>query len=53
MNKRWKSGGHTVGSIAIAAGVLIILAIVLPAGFWWFAAAVVLIIGGIQLIRHC
>ena len=32
-------------------GVLIILALVLPAGFWWFALAIALICGGIWLLR--
>lgn len=53
MNRRWKCNGRTIGAIAIAAGVLIILAMVLPSGFWWFAAAIVLIIGGIHFLRRC
>lgn len=53
MNRRGKPGGHTLGIIAIAAGVFIILAMVLPSGFWWFAAAAVLIFGGICCLRRC
>lgn len=41
------------GWLVILRGVVIILALILPAGFWWFALAVALIIGGIWLLRSC
>ena len=34
-------------------GSVIILALILPAGFWWFALAAALIAGGIWLLRSC
>lgn len=39
------------GTIVIGAGVLIIMALILPAGFWWFALGVSLIALGIHLNR--
>ena len=53
MNRRGKCNGRTIGAVAIAAGVMIILAMVLPTDFWWFAAGAVLIIGGICFLRRC
>lgn len=41
------------GLIAIGAGVVIILSIVLPTSFWWIVLAVALIGGGIWLLRCC
>jgi hypothetical protein len=34
----------------VLAGIIIILALILPAGFWWFALAVGLIVVGIFLM---
>jgi uncharacterized membrane protein len=34
----------------VLAGIVIILALILPAGFWWFALAVALIVIGIGMI---
>ena len=35
----------------VVTGVLIILALVLPAGFWWFALGGALIAAGVWLLR--
>lgn len=43
----------TVGKLAVAAGVLILLWMILPAGFWWFVFAVALIVLGIKIARSC
>lgn len=45
--------GHRsiIGCIAISAGILIIMSIVLPGEFWWFVLAAALIGGGIWFIR--
>ena len=50
MSRRLRNG-NTLGCLVVLAGVLIILALVLPAGFWWFALAIALICGGIWLLR--
>lgn len=47
---KWHRGG--CGLAAIAAGVIIILAIVLPAQFWWFMLAAGLICFGVWLNRQ-
>lgn len=41
-----------LGMLAITAGIVILLAMVLPVGFWWFALAVLLISLGIWY-NHC
>ena len=41
------------GCAAIAAGILIILALVLPTAFWWFMIAVGLIAAGLWYLRCC
>jgi len=38
-------------ALLIVSGVMIILALVLPAGFWWLMLGVVLILLGLQLIK--
>lgn len=48
---RRRNNGNKLGCLVILAGVLIILALVLPSGFWWFTLAIALICGGIWLIR--
>ena len=40
-----------VGLIAILAGVVILMAMILPVGFWWFLLAVLLIAVGIWYNR--
>lgn len=42
-----------IGCLPMLAGVVIILALILPEGFWWFALAVGLICAGIWLYRCC
>ena len=41
------------GLAAIGLGVVILLALVLPAGFWWFLCGAALIGFGIWTIRCC
>ena len=47
------ANGRAFGWIMIAIGVIIILAMILPAGFWWFALAAALIGVGIWIMRGC
>lgn len=48
------TGKHgPVGCAAIIAGVVIILALILPTDFWWFVLAAVLIFAGLWYIRRC
>lgn len=49
--RRRRNRGKPIGWLCIAAGIIIILALILPSGFWWFALAAVLICGGIWLLR--
>ena len=42
-----------LGCLVMLAGVLILFALVLPAGFWWFALAVGLIAIGMWLLHRC
>ncbi len=44
---------NTLGLIAVGAGVLIILSLVLPKSFWWFALSALLIGAGVWLLRCC
>ena len=53
MGRRRRRRGPAVGWLVILAGVVIILALIRPAGVWWCALAVALIIGGIWLLRSC
>ncbi len=48
-----RNNTNYLGLIAVGAGVLIILSLVLPKSFWWFALAAVLICGGVWLLRCC
>ena len=41
----------TLGGAVVCAGVVIILALILPSSAWWFALGVTLVIGGIHLLR--
>lgn len=45
--------GCGVGYAAIIAGVVIILALILPTEFWWFLLAAGLIAAGIWYMRCC
>lgn len=40
-----------LGIFCIVVGILIILSMILPAGFWWFALGVALIAAGIWCVR--
>ena len=42
-----------LGLLAVAGGLLILLALVLPAEFWWFFLAAGLIGLGIWMLRCC
>ena len=53
MGRRRRRRGPSIGWLVILAGVIIILALILPAGFWWFALAVGQIVAGIWLLRSC
>ena len=47
-----RRGRHCMlGFVAISAGLIIILSLVLPSAFWWFILAVLLIGFGIWYIR--
>ena len=46
-------GGGILGCVAIVAGLVIILSLVLPTEFWWFIFAAALIGLGIWYIRCC
>ena len=43
---RWPPFGGLACFLMIVLGVLIVFALVLPAGFWWFFLGVALIAGG-------
>lgn len=43
--------GSWCGYVAIGAGVLIMMALILPAWFWWIVCAILLVCGGIWLLR--
>jgi hypothetical protein len=49
--RRKKCNGNSLGCLAVALGVIILLAMILPAGFWWFVLGVGLIVFGIWLSR--
>ena len=51
MGRRRRRRGPSIGWLVILTGVIIILALILPAGFWWFALAVGLIVAGIWLLQ--
>ncbi len=48
---RKKGRGSLWGWIAVAAGALIVLALILPVWFWWLVCAALLIFGGIWLLK--
>jgi len=52
MRGRRSRKSRGIGLLAITAGVVILLAMVLPVGFWWFALAVLLISLGFWY-NHC
>lgn len=44
--------GNGLGYIAVAVGVLILLAMVLPTWFWWIVCAASFVTGGLLLLRR-
>ncbi len=51
--QRRKPPTPVLAAASIAAGVFILLSLVLPATFWWFLLGVGLIVVGIHLRRRC
>jgi hypothetical protein len=51
--RRCRNKGNLFGAAAIITGIMILLAMILPAGFWWFALAIALICLGIWLLKSC
>lgn len=48
-----KGHNNMWGCVAIIAGIVIFMSLVLPTEFWWFILAAVLIGAGIWFIRSC
>ena len=48
---RRRRPGSVLGLVCILAGLVIILSMILPAGFWWFILGATLIAIGIWLLR--
>ena len=44
--RKWRPLGAAIGFVMIVLGVLILFAMLLPAGFWWFMFGVALIASG-------
>lgn len=49
--RRRRNRKNGLGLIAITAGVVIMMSMILPAGFWWFMLAVLLISVGVWINR--
>ena len=47
--RRGHTDGRALGMLLIAAGCLILFAMVLPSGFWWFLLSAALICLGLRL----
>ncbi len=47
-----KKRTNRLGLLLLIAGVLVILALVLPSTFWWFALGIILIAAGICICRR-
>jgi len=48
-----KGHNNMWGCVAIIAGIVIFMSLVLPTEFWWFILAAILIAAGIWFIRSC
>ena len=48
-----RSRGNIIGYAAIAAGLLILLSLILPPGFWWFAVGAGLVGFGLWVNNRC
>lgn len=46
-----RRGMKPLGAALIAIGSMIILSMIMPAGFWWFALGAALIAAGLWLLR--
>ena len=44
--RRWRPAGAVLGFLMLVLGVLIVFALLLPAGFWWFLLGDVLLACG-------
>ena len=42
-----------IGRLIIFDGIMIVLAILLPAGAWWFIGGIALIVIGVNCCRYC
>lgn len=51
MKKRWRTSSW--GCLAIIAGIVIMLSLIMPTGFWWFILAIALIVFGIFFMKSC
>ncbi|MBQ2895930.1 MAG: hypothetical protein IJE26_04395 [Oscillospiraceae bacterium] len=52
MRKR-ANGAGVAAWIAITAGLIVLLSMILPPGFWWFMLGVALIALGLCIRRRC
>ncbi len=46
-----RRGGSLPGMVIAAVGLMIILSMILPAGFWWFAFGAALIVIGVRIMK--
>lgn len=51
--RRKGQGGRLWGKLAVVAGVIIVLALLLPPAFWWMVLAVGLIGLGLWYLKCC
>lgn len=50
--RRPRPFGSCIGLLMIAAGIVVLLAMVLPSGFWWFLVGLALIVCGVCVCGH-
>ncbi len=48
-----RNRGSLIGCISIAAGLAVILSLLLPTGFWWFLFGTGLVAAGIWMNKCC
>ena len=51
--RRRGRGVNVAAWAAITAGLIVLLSMILPAGFWWFMLGVALITVGLSINRWC
>ena len=51
--RRNKKRVNAVAWVAITAGLIVLLSMILPDGFWWFMLGVALITAGLCINRWC